>query len=791
LAISLKKAFAALLILFINISILTAQEYKVHGKIFDSKSDKPLEFVTVKVADTTYGTTGSNSGEYVLRLKNGEYKIIFSYIGYFTDTSDVLVESGDVEKNNYLRPSEIMTDVIEVLGEDPAYEIIRKAIKYKKQFKEKLNEYNFDAYTKYVIRSNVGSAEDENDTAKQSKEQILALMESETKNYFRKPDEYKTIVKSRRESSNTLQGVAIPYIVNFYDEEVDLGESKILSPLADNALDHYEYKLLGTTSIDSIIVYRIEVIDAGLSPLFKGKIYIADSTYELMKVDLSTNELVNLTAIEVLNFKQKFSVYTDEARNKFSLPTDVQIFAEGSFAGFFKFSGDAFTVISDYGVNKKTPKGVFDEYVIKVLPDARKDSAYWNENQLIKNTDEEKKAYQLIEKESKKEESNFRFNFLTIRYGKYITSYPLSYYHFNRVEGSHLQFNAEYDDHKILNLNGFIGYALQDKKSKYEIAFSNELKKESGVKISVSFFKKLNALFYNLTSIFTGYNTITSLLSKEDYYNYYYASGYDISVYKSFLPQIGLTLNYHQEKQTSAKTNADFSLFKKDQKFRDNPSINHAFQRLAGFSLFLDPNKYKLIDFGDGSESRYTETQYPVLNFGFSYSSKKLKSTYEYRMYSASIEGENNLNNFLNIRYRLGTVILNGEVPFQSLAYFNSTASALNKEFSFRTMDYQEYLGDEIYYFNFENNFKNILWSKIPIIKKFSLIGFFNAGKNKISNSNLLLSSPNSFLITKDVFMEAGFGISGILDFLRVDFAWRLNNRIGGKNFKFSILGAF
>jgi hypothetical protein len=163
---SIKKLWLSVVLVFTGAGLLYAQEYKVHGKIFDSKSNKPLEFVTVKVADTTYGTTGSNNGEYVLRLKNGEYKIIFSYIGYFTDTSDVFVESGDVEKNIYLRPSEIMTDVIEVLGEDPAYEIIRKAIKYKKQFKEKLNEYNFEAYTKYVIRSNVGTPEDENDTAK-------------------------------------------------------------------------------------------------------------------------------------------------------------------------------------------------------------------------------------------------------------------------------------------------------------------------------------------------------------------------------------------------------------------------------------------------------------------------------------------------------------------------------------------------------------------------------------------------------------------------------------------------
>ena len=219
-----------------------------------------------------------------------------------------------------------MTDVIEVLGEDPAIEIIRKAIEYKKKFKEKMNTYDFDAYTKYVIRSNFSSVEEKNDSVKSDKEQILALMESETKNYFKKPDEFKTVVVSRRESANTLQGIAIPYIVNFYDEYVDLGEAKVLSPLADNALDHYDYKLLGTTSIDSNIVYRIEVIDEGLSPLFRGKIYIADSTYELMKADLSTNELVNLTVIDSLNFRQKFSVYTDEAKNKFSLQALLQVF---------------------------------------------------------------------------------------------------------------------------------------------------------------------------------------------------------------------------------------------------------------------------------------------------------------------------------------------------------------------------------------------------------------------------------------------------------------------------------
>ncbi len=284
---------------------------------------------------------------------------------------------------------------------------------------------------------------------------------------------------------------------------------------------------------------------------------------------------------------------------------------------------------------------------------------------------------------------------------------------------------------------------------------------------------------------------LTSLLDKNDQYNYYYAEGYDVSISKFLTPQIGLELNYRQEKQSSAVAHTDFSLFKKDRKFRDNPPINDAFQRLVGISLDLDLNKYKLIELGEGVSAKYTETQFPVLQLGFEYSSKKLKSSYEYRKYTASLEGENNITGYLNIRYRLGAVVLSGSVPFQSLGYFSSGRGTLSRDFAFKTMEYYEYLGDKIYYLNLENNFGNILWSKLPIIKKFKLIGFFNAGKNEISEANLQLSPCKSFSAIRDVFLEAGFGISGILDILRIDFAWRLSNRIPGRNFGFSLQGAF
>ena len=102
-------------------------------------------------------------------------------------------------------------------------------------------------------------------------------------------------------------------------------------------------------------------------------------------------------------------------------------------------------------------------------------------------------------------------------------------------------------------------------------------------------------------------------------------------------------------------------------------------------------------------------------------------------------------------------------------------------------MKYREYLGNKLYFLNFENDFGNILWSKVPFFKKLSLIGFINAGKSEISPSNLLLAASKNFSVTDKFYYEAGFGIDGILSLIRLDFAWRLNNRIPGRNFNFSV----
>jgi len=780
------KTFQTAALLFMLTQISFAQTYEVSGTIVDAKTNKPLEFVTVKVADTSYGTTADNGGKYFVRLKPGGYKLVFSYIGYHTDTSYIYIENKSIERNIFLNPSELMTEQIDVYGEDPAYEIIRKAIRYKKEFKQNLNEYEYDAYSKFVIRSNrsdIPKKDIEKDTAGNNKMPIFGILESETKGYFKKPDLQKQVVTAKRETANIVRGFALPLIVNFYDEIVDFGEFKIPTPLADNAFDNYEYKLKGTTSIDSNLIFKIDVMNTTESrPLLKGTIYIADSVFSLMRVDLSTNDAAKPLGVNKVDFKQKFSTYTDikNKQNVFWMPTDVQIFADGSYAGLVKFEAEVFTIVSHYDLNKKAPKGIFDEFVVKVMPNAKKDTSYWMDNQLVKNSREEKKAYTIIEKETEKKEKEFNIGLTSLNYGKRFSSSPINYYRYNRVEGSALNFDLDYRSKlNRITVNSNIAYGFSDKKLKYELSYTQRFLNDRRLVVNASLFRKIQPLSYpDLLGISEVVNTMKALFDKKDNLDYYYASGYSLSVNYRLIPQLRVGLNFNQEKQTTAYKNTDFSFRKKEVPFIANPPINDAFQRVVGVSLRIDPNSYRAIDWGDGDVSRFRNTRFPLLDLGFKYSGKDLlKSTYEYRRFTAELNGRNYFNSFVNVRYRIGGELSNGQVPFQSLSYFNATTGTVEVGVGFKALQYQEFLGDKIFYFNFENNFGKLLWGGLPYINNWNLIGFFNAGRNEITKANYELASHKDFIISHGLYMEAGVGISRILDVFRVDFAWRLNNK--------------
>ena len=66
------------------------------------------------------------------------------------------------------------------------------------------------------------------------------------------------------------------------------------------------------------------------------------------------------------------------------------------------------------------------------------------------------------------------------------------------------------------------------------------------------------------------------------------------------------------------------------------------------------------------------------------------------QIFTASLKGQNYFNRFINIKYRVGGQLMTGDVPFQSLAFFNTNTGALNVGLGFNAINYQEFLGDKL-----------------------------------------------------------------------------------------------
>src|SRR5262249_53312823 len=95
-------------------------------------------------------------------------------------------------------------------------------------------------------------------------------------------------------------------ILDFNRNRIDLGHYALVSPIADDALDHYRYRLLDTLATGGRRVFRLAIVPRGeTSPLFTGLLDIGDSTYEGSGLDLGVNSAARFNLIRNLRYSQR------------------------------------------------------------------------------------------------------------------------------------------------------------------------------------------------------------------------------------------------------------------------------------------------------------------------------------------------------------------------------------------------------------------------------------------------------------------------------------------------------
>ena len=375
--------------------VVSAQQtFTVKGRVIDQKGEG-LPFATVYIKGTTNGTTTNDNGDYFLPLKQGNYELVFQFIGYRATTKQVNVTSA-LTLNVTLEPEVLKLKEITVTAndEDPAYAIIRKARRNRRKYLKEVEQFRCNAYIKGLQRLNkapkrILGMKVTVDTG------IVYFSESVSELNYKKGN-YKEKMISSKVSGNSRGfsfNQASEMETNLYKNMITnagFSERGLVSPIAKNSGLYYRYKYEGFFEENGKIINKIRLIPRKkLSPAFAGHIYIVEDEWRIHSAELSLGK----GAVEFIDSVTIKQIYAPVGDGSVWRPLSVKY--TFSFSAFgFNGNGYFICVYSKYNVNPTFARRYFNNEVMTVSAGAnKKDSTYWNEVRPVPLTTLEVKDY--------------------------------------------------------------------------------------------------------------------------------------------------------------------------------------------------------------------------------------------------------------------------------------------------------------------------------------------------------------------------------------------------------------
>lgn len=404
-----------ILLFFVTVVLIPFASFAgyLKGKVSD-KSGATLPFATVYVKGTTIGTTANENGEYQLQLPGGSYAVLCQFMGYEQQVYKVSIKGDESKLHNFVLEEQSlkMGEVVVRSGaEDPAYAIIRKAIKKRKTHLKQMENFQSSIYLKGVLRNrkmpdNImgisvvdedGKNEISSDLGLDSNGRGVLYLCEEEADYYAKGKKRKTIIRSVKESGDNdgLGMSQVPSVINFYENNVTVlsGASPrgFVSPVSDNAIYYYRYKYEGEYQENGNTINRIKVTPRRqYEPLFSGYIYIVEKDWAIHSIEMLATNKANLDMLDTMLVKQQYVPYE---KNKWVIKSQV-IYPTITFFGL-DISGHFLTVYDKQELEANIPDSIFKGRVLsQYMPDAnKKDSTYWQDKRPVKLQDDEVRDY--------------------------------------------------------------------------------------------------------------------------------------------------------------------------------------------------------------------------------------------------------------------------------------------------------------------------------------------------------------------------------------------------------------
>lgn len=390
----------------------------ITGKITDADSLE-IAFATIYVKNTTYGCISNYKGEYFLELTQGNYTLVYSFVGYQSIEKEIIIKNNEnLTINITLFETDIQIDDIDIIADkiDRAKKIMKNVRDNRKKYFEKIQSFECQSYVKTSIEKEkeeqiIDSTLNAKDYLTYLNNQKLNLIEYISQTFYKNPDKYNEIILAYHNytEEKPVDELVIsidygqenivpeptfkedPYIFynnstsgnfNFYKNLLDfpaLCEQPLVSPIAYNSNLYYSFEFDNSFYENGTKINKIKVKPLNdNSSLFYGNIFIEDSTFALLSVDLFINEK-SLSIFENFNIIQNYQKIEDEIY----VPTRTEI-TYTIKEGDEKILGNSKIIYKEIKVNQDFSEDIsrseiisYDEYAFD------RDSSYWEKERPI------------------------------------------------------------------------------------------------------------------------------------------------------------------------------------------------------------------------------------------------------------------------------------------------------------------------------------------------------------------------------------------------------------------------
>ncbi|HMO32209.1 MAG TPA: DUF5686 and carboxypeptidase regulatory-like domain-containing protein [Lacibacter sp.] len=374
---------------------------KISGEVRSRQGDI-LPYSTLSVKGGTLSTSSNNQGQYFLELPAGTYTLVCRHVGYERLEKTVTVGAESVRLDFILTPQTVSLQEVVVRpgDEDPAYAIIRNAIKRRKEYLNEFDAFQCEVYSKGVMNLRnyptrfMGQDVDFED-GDTSKRKMIYLSETVSLLSEEKPNKLKIDVLSTRVSGQQDGfGFTGARFFSFYENNVQISNALnprgFVSPIADNALQFYRYRYEGLFSEEGKLINKISVIPRRkYEPSFSGTINIVEDEWRIHSLALQLTKENQMGFADTLRIEQ---LYTMLGVNQWVMQSQV-LFPSVKLLGFDAYGSFA-NVYRNFNVRPAYDKKFFNNTIIRYQQGSnRKPVAYWDSIRPLALTQEEFSDY--------------------------------------------------------------------------------------------------------------------------------------------------------------------------------------------------------------------------------------------------------------------------------------------------------------------------------------------------------------------------------------------------------------